>query len=83
MRALLTALILTPLLSACGVRGGLDVPPPLWGDKDRAAPAVPSPYEANDLGRDPVDDPLAQAQEDEPELLDADDSGDTADMTEG
>ncbi len=23
------------LLSACGVRGDLETPPPLWGDKDK------------------------------------------------
>lgn len=33
------------LLTGCGVRGGLEVPPPLFGEADGPPPPVPDVYE--------------------------------------
>jgi len=36
------ALMATFLLSACGIKGELETPPPIWGDKsDTAQPVSP------------------------------------------
>ncbi len=39
------------LLTGCGVRGGLDVPPPLFGEAKGPPPPVPEIYERNDTRR--------------------------------
>lgn len=32
------------IISACGVRGPLDTPPPMWGDPNRAPSRSPEPF---------------------------------------
>lgn len=39
------------LLSGCGVRGGLEVPPPLFGEADRPPPPLPEVYERDGAQR--------------------------------
>ncbi|MEE9272304.1 MAG: hypothetical protein V3U57_03430 [Robiginitomaculum sp.] len=34
-KTILVTLLGTLVLSACGIRGELKTPPPLWGDKDK------------------------------------------------
>ncbi|MGD2133798.1 MAG: lipoprotein [Maricaulaceae bacterium] len=36
-KAAISALLLAGLLSACGLKGDLETPPPLWGDPNRTA----------------------------------------------
>lgn len=58
MARIILILALLPVLAACGVRGGLQTPDPLWGDANRAPPPVPKPYEADRRGRESISDPL-------------------------
>lgn len=59
MARIILILALLPALAACGVRGGLQTPEPMWGEKDRTAPPLPEPYERDSRGRDTFGDPLA------------------------
>lgn len=45
----------TVLLTGCGVRGGLEVPPPLFGDANRTPPPLPEVYERDDTRRGDAD----------------------------
>lgn len=45
MRRLICIALATSFLSACGIKGELDTPPPIWGKKDNAKPVQPTPTE--------------------------------------
>ncbi|PHR58239.1 MAG: hypothetical protein COA43_10765 [Robiginitomaculum sp.] len=36
-------LVSSVVLSACGIRGSLKTPPPLWGDKTKQSPQTDAP----------------------------------------
>lgn len=46
-------------LSACGLRGDLEQPPPLWGDPPPVEDATPAPQEVSEL-RPRIEEPLPE-----------------------
>jgi len=70
MARILLVLALLPALAACGVRGGLQTPAPLWGDPDQEVRPLPQPYERDDFNDEALqgaDEPGEPDAEPEPE----------------
>lgn len=54
-----TLLLCAVLLTGCGIKGGLDRPPPLWGDGTKAdVPEETTTAESVDATVDPINVPV-------------------------